>query len=141
MPQPDPEIIRRVPLFSDLDKRELERVAQAFKERQYRAGDVIAEEGKSGVGFFLIGQGEATVSVGGHERTKLGPGEAFGEIALLSGAGSRTATVTADTDMIAYGMTFWDFRPIVETNAQIAWKLLQKMAERLRAVEQQQQSA
>ena len=138
MAQPDPEILRQVPLFSELDKRELERVAQAFKERQYRAGDTIAEEGASGVGFFVIGQGEATVSVGGHERAKLGPGEAFGEIALLSGQGSRSATVKAETDIIAYGMTFWDFRPIVETNAQIAWKLLQKMAERLRAVEQQQ---
>ena len=134
MPRPSAETIAKVPLFADLEKRELERVADSFKERRYGAGETIATEGKSGAGFFVIGEGTATVTVQGSERATLGPGDYFGEIALID-EGARTATLTAESDMTCYGMTFWEFRPIVESDARIAWKLLQALARKLRAAE------
>jgi CRP/FNR family cyclic AMP-dependent transcriptional regulator len=129
------ELIKNVPLFSDLDDRELRQIAQSMKERTFNAGDVVTEEGKGGVGFFVIDDGNAKVSVGGQERGALGPGDYFGEIALIADI-DRTATITADSDLRCYGMTFWDFRPLVENNASIAWKLLQAMAQRLKQAEQ-----
>ena len=135
MPHPTPELIGRVPLFSGLSRRELERVADAFKERRYSAGDAVASEGQKGAGFFVIGEGTASVTVRGEPRGTLGPGDYFGEIALID-AGERTATIVADTDMTCYGMTFWEFRPVVESDGRIAWKLLQTLAAKLRAAQQ-----
>jgi CRP-like cAMP-binding protein len=129
------ELIKNVPLFSDLDDRDLRQIAQSMKERTFSAGDVVTEEGKGGVGFFVIDDGNAKVSVGGQQRGELGPGDYFGEIALIADI-DRTATITADSDLRCYGMTFWDFRPLVENNASIAWKLLQAMAQRLKQAEQ-----
>jgi CRP/FNR family transcriptional regulator, cyclic AMP receptor protein len=121
------ELLKRVPLFSDLNKRELEQIADSMKRRTFSSGQEIAREGESGVGFFVIEEGNAKVSVHGDERRRLGPGDYFGEIALIA-QGARTATVTAESDLTALGMTFWDFRPLVEGNASIAWKLLQSFA-------------
>jgi CRP-like cAMP-binding protein len=135
MPRPSAETIAKVPLFSDLEPRELERIADSFKERRYAAGETIASEGKSGAGFFVIGEGTASVTVGGEQRGTVGPGDYFGEIALID-EGARTASLTAESDMVCYGMTFWEFRPIVESDARIAWKLLQALARKLRAAEQ-----
>ena len=132
------ELLQRVPLFADLDRRELESVASTLKERTFQAGDTIATEGQLGLGFFLIDDGEAKVTVHGHERGTLGPGDYFGEVALLDDHGARTATVTAATNLRCYGLTSWEFRPLVEGNAGIAWKLLQAMAKRLRAIEQRE---
>lgn len=137
MARPSAETIAKVPLFAGLEKRDLERIADSFKERKYRAGDAIASEGQGAAGFFVIGDGTARVSVHGEDRTTLGPGDYFGEIALID-EGARTATVTADTDMTAYAMTFWEFRPIVETDARIAWKLVQALAHKLRESEARQ---
>ena len=135
MSQPSIEILQRVPLFADLERRDLTQIASSFKAREYAAGDTLATEGEGGVGFFLIESGEATVSVRGREIARLKAGDSFGEVALIDD-GARTATVTADTDMVCYGMSFWEFRPIVESSSQIAWKLLQALAKKLRAAEQ-----
>jgi CRP/FNR family transcriptional regulator, cyclic AMP receptor protein len=134
MVRPPAEAIAKIPLFSDLAPRELRRIADSFKERQFSAGETIASEGKSGAGFFVIEEGTAKVTVRGEERGSLGPGEYFGEIALID-EGSRTATLVAETDMTCYGMTFWEFRPIVESDSRIAWKLLQAVTRKLRAAE------
>ncbi len=136
MPVPAPaELIERLPLFENLDARERQSLAQSFKERTYSAGETVASEGASGIGFFVIGDGRAKVSVRGEDRATLGPGDYFGEVALID-EGARTATITAETDLRCYGMTSWDFRPLVEGNASIAWKLLQTLARRLRESEQ-----
>ena len=134
MARPSAETLRKVPLFSGLEKRDLERIADSFKERKYSAGDTIASEGQGGAGFFVIGEGTAKVTVHDADRGQLGPGSYFGEIALLD-EGARTATVTAETDMTCYAMTFWEFRPIVETDARVAWKLIQALAHKLRESE------
>jgi CRP/FNR family transcriptional regulator, cyclic AMP receptor protein len=123
------ELLKRVPLFAGLDARDLRDIASTMKERRFSSGDVIAEEGQTGVGFFVIEEGEARVEVDGEEVRRLGAGDYLGEIALIAEA-PRTATVTAETDMVALGLTSWEFRPIVETNASIAWKLLETLARR-----------
>ena len=128
------ELLQRVPLFADFDRGDLERLARTFKERTFDAGSTVAQEGKGGAGFFVIESGEAAVRVGGAERGRLGPGDYFGDIALID-MGARTATVTAESTLDCYGLTFWDFRPLVESDARIAWPLLQAMAKRLRDAE------
>jgi CRP/FNR family cyclic AMP-dependent transcriptional regulator len=125
------ELIKRVPLFADLDDRELKQIAASMKERTFSAGDTVTEEGKGGIGFFVIGDGTASVSVGGSQVRTLGEGDYFGEIGLIADI-DRTATITAESDLRCYGMTAWDFRPLVESNAAIAWKMLQVMAQRLK---------
>ena len=134
MARPSVETLQRVPLFSGLESRDLERIADSFKERRYAAGDTIAGEGQGGAGFFVIADGTARVTVQSQDRGTLGPGDYFGEIALID-EGARTATVTAETDMTCYAMTFWEFRPIVETDARIAWRLVQALAHKLRELE------
>ncbi len=131
MADPPIDLVKQVPLFSDLNERELKQVAGSMKERTFHAGDHITEEGKGGVGFFVIEDGTAKVSVGGEEVRTIGRGDYFGEIGLIADI-DRTATITADTDLRCFGMTSWDFRPLVETNASIAWKMLQIMAQRLK---------
>ncbi len=134
MARPSADVIAKVPLFADLERRERERVADSFKERTLSAGETLTTEGTSGAGFFVIGEGTVKVTVQGEERGTLGAGDYFGEIALID-EGARTATVVAETDVTLYGMTFWEFRPIVESDARIAWKLLQALARKLRAAE------
>jgi CRP-like cAMP-binding protein len=121
------ELLQRVPIFEGLDRRELERIAGSMKQRTFRAGDSVTTEGQGGVGFFVIEDGSAKVTVGGEDRRTLGPGDYFGEVALLTDS-PRTATIKADTELRCYGMTSWDFKPLVETHGSIAWKLLQAMA-------------
>ena len=128
------ELLQRVPLFADFERGDLQRLARSFKERTFPAGTTVAGEGRTGAGFFVIENGEASVSVRGADRGKLGPGDYFGEIALID-EGARSATVTADSDLRCYGLTSWEFRPLVEGNASIAWKLLETMAKRLRAAQ------
>jgi CRP/FNR family cyclic AMP-dependent transcriptional regulator len=135
MPGAPVDALRRVPLFAQLDKREVEQIARSFKERRFSEGETVAKEGLGGAAFFLIDSGEATVSVGGKERATLKPGDYFGEIALID-EGARSATVTASSDLVCYGLTFWEFRPLVQNNAAIGWKLLQSLAVKLRAAEQ-----
>jgi len=121
------DLLKRVPIFSDLDRKELERIASSMKQRTFHVGDTVTAEGQSGVGFFVIEAGEATVTVGGEERRRLGPGDYFGEVALLNET-ARTATIIADSELRCYGLTSWEFRPLVETHSSIAWKLLQAMS-------------
>jgi CRP-like cAMP-binding protein len=120
-------LLQRVPLFSDLDRKELERIAASMKERTFSAGDTVTAEGQSGVGFFVIESGDAKVTVHGEDRRRLGPGDYFGEVALLNES-ARTATIIAQSDLKCYGLTSWEFRPLVETHGSIAWKLLQAMS-------------
>jgi CRP/FNR family cyclic AMP-dependent transcriptional regulator len=125
------DVLKKVPLFAGLDGRELDQIAASMKERRFSAGDTVTVEGAGGAGFFVVEGGEAAVSVDGQPRGTIGAGDYFGEIALLTGS-DRTATITATTDMVCWGMTAWDFRPLVESNSAIAWKLLTAMAEKLK---------
>ena len=132
MADKDPvQLLQGVPLFSGCTKKELQAIAAAAKEVRHRPGAVIAREGDTGVGFFLIMDGTARVSVGGKTKARLGAGDYFGEIALLD-EGPRSATVTADTDLRLLGLTAWNFRRLMAQNPSIGPKLLKVMGERLR---------
>jgi CRP/FNR family cyclic AMP-dependent transcriptional regulator len=122
-----------VPIFSGCSRRELAIIARSVKEITHRAGAVIAREGQRGIGLFLILDGECSVSIGGKERARLGPGQFFGEIALLDG-GPRTASVTALTDVRLLGLTEWTFRGLLAEHPSIALKTLESIAGRLRSV-------
>jgi pyruvate,water dikinase len=126
--------IQHVQLFADMDRKQAEQIARLLKVRHFSKGETVIMEGSGAAAFFLIESGEATVSCKGAQLGTLGRGDYFGEIALIDG-GPRSATVTAVTDLVCYGLTFWEFRPLIERNSAIAWKLLQALAKRLRAAE------
>jgi CRP-like cAMP-binding protein len=123
--------LKKVPLFSGLSPRQLKQLARGFKEREFKDGTQVVREGQmSGVGFFVIAEGEATVRVGGSEVARLGPGDHFGELALISER-VRSATVTADGPLRCLVMAFWDFRQFARQNPDVTWKLLQHLVELL----------
>jgi CRP/FNR family transcriptional regulator, cyclic AMP receptor protein len=128
------ELLQHVPLFKRVDDRGLKLLAASFTERPFKEGATLTAEGKGGAGFFVIEHGTAVVTVDGAERRTLGPGDYYGEIGLVDG-GVRTATITATSDGRAYGLTAWQFRPLVEEDTTIAWSLLEALASRIREIE------
>jgi len=134
MSAPSVELLQGIPLFADLKPKEIQQLSNSFKERVFEPGETVVAEGEAVNRFFVIESGEAVVDVGGDERGRFGPGDYFGDIAMID-LGSRTATITANGELRCYTLTFWDFRPLVENDARIAWPLLQAMAKRLREAE------
>ena len=133
MARPDTmRMLSEVPLFAGCSKKELQAIASATKEVTHEEGSVLAKEGDRGLGFFLIVDGTAKVTVNGRSRKKLGPGDFFGEIALLD-EGPRSATVTAESPIRLLGLPAWTFKRLIEQQPSIALKMLQTMASRLRA--------
>jgi CRP/FNR family transcriptional regulator len=125
------DALRRVPLLAGLQDRERERLARELHERTFPAGSTVVSEGATGTGFFVIAEGTASVTVTGQDRGRLGPGDYFGEMALIDEA-PRSATITADSDIRAYGMTPWEFKPFVLGHPEVAWTLLRTLSNRLR---------
>jgi CRP/FNR family cyclic AMP-dependent transcriptional regulator len=125
------ELLQNVRLFEKVEKKELERIAQSFKQRTFAAGDVIAQEGSSGIGFFVIESGTAKAKHGDLVIGELGPGSSFGEVALID-EGPRSATVEAESELKCWGLSAWEFRPLAETNATIAWNLARIVASYVR---------
>jgi CRP-like cAMP-binding protein len=123
------EALSRVPLLSGLDSKQLNALARSFTERAFPAGTVVVKEGdERGIGFFVIADGEARVTRKGEELDTLGPGDHFGEIALI-GDRVRTATVTAESDLQTLVTTVWEFRAFVQNDPDVAWKLLEHLVE------------
>lgn len=128
------ELLKQVPLFKGIGDKQLKRLASEFTERKFREGQELTAEGAGGAGFFVIVSGNALVTVDGVERRTIGPGDHYGEIALIDG-GARTATATATSDGVAYGLTRWQFKPLVDSNPELAWPLLETLARRTRDLE------
>ncbi|HYT52889.1 MAG TPA: cyclic nucleotide-binding domain-containing protein [Gaiellaceae bacterium] len=124
------DVLRRVVLFSGLKDKQLKRIAEAMAERTFAAGEKITKEGEISVGFYAIEEGRARVTMSGEDVGELGPGDHFGEIALIAET-PRAATVTAETELRCYGITSWDFRALVERNGEIAWEILASTARKL----------
>jgi CRP/FNR family transcriptional regulator, cyclic AMP receptor protein len=122
--------LEQVPLLSELTQRDRQRLAKTMKERTFPPGREVVVEGRNGVGFFIIADGNAAVSIGDRVIKILGPGDYFGEMALLHG-GERSATVTADTELRCLTITSWGFKAFVQEHPQVAWGLLQSLAQRM----------
>jgi len=133
MPAPI-ELLKQVPLFERLNDKQLKTLATEFSDRSFEAGQELTAEGQGAAGFFVIESGEAKVTVDGEDRRTLGPGDFYGEVALIDG-GTRTATITALSDGVAHGLTKWQFKPLIEMHGEIAWPLLEAMAKRTRELD------
>jgi CRP-like cAMP-binding protein len=112
-----------VPLFSGLGRKQLKRLAEATAVRTFAAGEEVTREGEVSVGYYVIEEGRARVSMAGAAAGELGPGDYFGEIALIAET-PRAATIVAETDLRCHALTSWDFRALVESEPDIAWELL-----------------
>jgi pyruvate,water dikinase len=129
------DVVERVPLFTGLSDSDVARIASMFKERRFPSGETITKEGVGAAAFYVIESGEASVSIRGKQIAILSRGDYFGEVALID-EGARSATVTAASDVVCRGLSFWEFRPLVQNNATIAWNLLHTLAKRLRSAQQ-----
>ena len=130
------DILRKVTLFESLSDKELEAVARATKERRYDTGDVIVSEGDTGVGFFVVAEGTARVEASGKRVGQLTPGDSFGEVALLDEAGRRSATVIAESQTKLYGLTAWQFTPLLDQHPGLAVKIARSLAKTLRETQE-----
>jgi len=123
--------LAQLPLFSTCSKKDLRLVASKATPLDIPAGRTIIEEGAPGKEFFVIDSGTATVKRNGRKIATLGPGSAFGELALLDG-GPRTATVVAETDLSVLILTRPEFAGLLDEVPGLSRKLLQGLAGRLR---------
>lgn len=128
--------LKKAKLFQGLPESELRSVEKHMRPVKHAAGHEIVVRGEGGVGFMVITEGTVTVkTVRGKDR-KLGPGDSFGEMALLDHAG-RSATVVADTDVTLATIPEWDFKPFLKEHPEVAYRLLQQLTQRLRQAEKE----
>jgi CRP-like cAMP-binding protein len=111
-------------------------VAHATKERRFDTGDTVVVEGEGGVGFFVVADGTARVEAHGKRLGAISSGSSFGEVALLDDVGRRSATITAESPLRVYGLTAWQFTPLLEQHPSIAVKIAKMLARRLREAEE-----
>jgi CRP-like cAMP-binding protein len=140
-PRPDRPLGRRgadllgqVPLFEGLSRRHLKRIAEHADEIAFREKETIVEADQPGGTFFVIVEGEVRVVRGNRTIARAGPGEFFGEISLLDG-GPRTASVVADTPVVAIRLFKASFDKVVREEPGVAGKILAEVARRLRQAE------
>jgi CRP-like cAMP-binding protein len=124
------ELLKRIPLFAECTKAELTEIALNADEREAPERDRLTEEGRRGREFFILVEGAVAVRRGGRKLADLGPGDWFGEIAILTYK-PRTATVTATSPVRLLVISDRTFRRVVETTPRIALKVLRSVAERL----------
>ena len=124
------EAIKNTALFSQLSKKDIKQLTAVVTPRSYRAGEVIIEKGQQGLGFYIIASGSAKVTVRGNQVRALKAGDHFGEIALID-EGPRMAEVIADSDVEAYVLASWQFRPFVQDHPDVAWALMQSLVQRI----------
>ena len=124
------ELLKRVPLFSDCSKRELENIAQVADEIDFPAGRTLIEEGKPGREFFVIADGTVDVRRGGRKLPQRGDSSSYGEMALLTGK-PRNATVTTASPVRALVVTDRAFKRLLQDVPSLAPKLLATLAARL----------
>ena len=126
--------VKEAKLFQGLPESELRSVEKQLKIVKHPAGHEIVVRGEGGVGFMVITDGTVSVkTIQGHTR-KLGPGDSFGEMALLDHEG-RSATITADTQVTMATIPEWNFKPFLKEHPEVAYRLLQTLSRRIRQAE------
>jgi CRP/FNR family cyclic AMP-dependent transcriptional regulator len=125
------DLLGAVPLFNDLVKKDLEKILGTAKETHHDEGESVVTEGRGGVGFHLIIDGKAKVVRGGRTVAHLGPGEFFGEMALVDDA-PRSASVFAESDLETIVISKWEFRPLLKSHPEMAWNLIEHLVARVR---------
>jgi CRP-like cAMP-binding protein len=128
------DLLKRVPLFGELSKRDLEEVAKIADELDFKEGKALTTEGAAGREFFVIIEGTAEVSRGRRKLRTLSDGDFFGEISLITKL-PRTATVTTVSPLRALVVTDRSFRSLLERQPGIQTKVLSALGERLDATE------
>ena len=123
-----------IELFSELSKKELKSIASLMTPVRVKAGRVLTEEGQPGREFMIIIEGTATVKRSGKVLARLGPGDFFGELAVIAGV-PRTATVTADSDMLIETLNRREFSSLLDESPRIAKKVLVGAVRRLHEIE------
>jgi CRP/FNR family transcriptional regulator, cyclic AMP receptor protein len=124
------DLIKRVPLFSSASKHELEEIAQLADEIDLPEGRTVITEGETGREFFVLVEGTADVVRGGKKVASIGPGDFFGEIALISKT-PRNASITTTSAARALVITDRAFRQLLDQQPEIAVGVLHALAERL----------
>ncbi|MEP6624315.1 MAG: cyclic nucleotide-binding domain-containing protein [Acidimicrobiia bacterium] len=130
----DPDLLAEVPLFAELSRAELRRIASVAKIASFRDGATMVEEGALGGRFFVIQSGTAKVTTGGRTRITLGPGSYFGELSVLDGQ-PRSASVVATAPVVAWSIADFNFRALLKQYPALAVKLLGALGARLRQAE------
>ena len=137
----DPKLDRlaKVQLFSACSESDLERIAALTNEIDVRAGTTLIREGELGHECFVIEDGSAKVELPDGETRTMGPGEVFGELALLHDA-PRSATVTAETDMKLIVLNSREFSTLIDDHPSVRRNVFEAVASRIRAAEDPQPS-
>jgi CRP-like cAMP-binding protein len=127
------DALGRTPLFRELSRNELGELAKASEDLEVEEGKVLTREGDLGREFFVIVEGDVSVTKEGTEIRRLGPGDFFGEIALVYESPRRTATVTAASPLRFFVLTRQSFRSLLEKQPEIEEKVMAALEERLGA--------
>ena len=128
------DLLSEIPIFSACTQKELREIARLADRVSPLQGEVLAREGTPGREFFVIAQGKAKVVMGGEEIAVLGPGEFFGEMALLD-QGPRSASVVAETPMTLYVIGSREFGELIDRVPYVTRQILRGLSNRLRSAE------
>lgn len=128
------DVIAAVPLFAGLPKRKIEQIAEMCREHHFATGEAIVEQGDTSGRFFIVVGGGAEVRVNGHAVRVLGPGQSFGEYAVIDRA-PRSASVVAISEVHAYSLAPTTLRPLLKEEPELTYRLLLNACERIRALE------
>lgn len=125
-------LLQKTPIFAKTSETSLEAMLKSAVQKSAEAGTKIVEKGQSGVGFYLILDGEAEVVADGKKLAELRPGDFFGELSVIDGA-PRTADVVAKTDVTSLVVTQWAMRSLISSHPEIALSMLEELCKRLRS--------
>jgi CRP-like cAMP-binding protein len=128
--------LERVPLFTGCPPESLARVAEAVGELEFRDGQLIVQRGQVGNGLYIIVSGTAVVMVGSEQLARIGPGDFFGELAVLDQQ-PRVASVLAEGPTACLALASWDLLSLLEQDSQLALNMLRELARRIRGSDEQ----
>lgn len=133
-------MLEKNPLWAGLDRKDLKEIVKVAMERKFESGDIILSKGEGGVGFYLIRDGSVEIRSDGNILAKLGPGQFFGEMAILDNQ-PRSADVVAAEPSRCFIVSEWSFKALISENPKIAMNMLQEFARRLREANKSQNQA